>query len=180
MPRLDETPSLDPMPSLRDAPALVDEPHTFDPLDEAYALAPLPVDGASSRAGFVPAPPAPPSSADVIPLSRDPLPDGRRSTTLRGVAGDHRTERGLKLARFNDPARFTLRNLLLVITMASVVLAIGVRFPRPYFAGAVGLAALVTAVSASWLRGGGAVLQLAWWTLLGIYLMACGFALAGL
>jgi hypothetical protein len=160
-------------------------PIAFDPLDEAYALAPPTVDGASLRENFPSAAQAgdtiPQSEIPLseIPLGSEPLPTlGRSRPSLPRVGHDDRSRPDP--AHFNDPARFTLRNLLFVITMASVVLAIGVRFPRSHFAGAAGLAALLTAVSASWLRNSGAIWQLAWWTLLGIYLMACGFALMGM
>jgi hypothetical protein len=191
MPRLDEKPTLDEsqtanrLPALDvrvvdEAPARSEEPRTFDPLDEEYALAPASVQSGPPPAGSAFARDFTAASGETVPLSDEPLPERRRSTRLGIDSRGGGTGRVLKPARFNDPARFTLRNLLLVITMASVVLSIGIRFPRPYFAGAAGLAALVTAVSASWLRGGGAILQLAWWTLLGIYLMACGFALLGM
>jgi hypothetical protein len=157
--------------------ARLDEtPIAFDPLDEAYALAPPTVDGTSLRESFSPSAAA---SADTIPLSDAPLPTLGRSSPAGHHTGDEGRGRSVA-ARSSDPTRFTLRNLLMVITLASVILAIGVRFPRPVFAGAVGLAALVTAVSASWLNRGGAAWQLAWWTLLGIYLMACGFAMLGM
>jgi hypothetical protein len=157
--------------------ARLDEtPIAFDPLDEAYALASPTVDGTSLRECFSPPPAA---SADTIPLSNAPLPTLGRSSPAGRRTGDEWRARPVP-ARSNDLTRFTLRNLLMVITLASVILAIGVRFPRPVFAGAAGLVALVTAVSASWLSRGGAVWQLAWWTLLGIYLMACGFAMLGL
>ena len=180
--------------------ARLDEtPPALDPLDETYSLAPSPVEVSPQRAGGLSSGNGAyrrdarqhdarqhgvrqhdAESGDVFPLSDEAVPSLTRSpaTNLSGL--DDGASCKPEPARFNDPSRFTLRNLLLVITLASVVLAIGVRFPRPYFAGAAGLAALVTAVSASWLRSGGAVLQLAWWTLLGIYLMACGFALVGL
>ena len=186
MARLDETPS------------------AIDPLDEAYSHTSSPVDVSPQNAGGLSSgfdadcrdirqhddglfgvrrceprrQGAEPG--DVYLLSDEAMPSLTRSlrTDLSGLSDGAPSKP--EPTRFNDPSRFTLRNLLLVITLASVVMGIGVRFPRPVFAGAAGLAALVTAVSASWLRSGGAVLQLAWWTLLGIYLMACGFALLGL
>jgi hypothetical protein len=158
---------------------LEDTPPTFDPLDEAYALASQPIDDKARRNGSAPPAAGASARADIFDLSPAPLPDIYRSSPYR-MGGDYRGPPLSTPARLGDPARFTLRNLLLVITMASIVLAIGVRFPRPIFAGAAGVAALVTAVAASWMRGSGAAMQLAWWTLLGIYLMACGFAMAGM
>lgn len=81
-----------------------------------------------------------------------------------------------KIAGYDDPRRFTLRNLLLVLTLASVVLAAGIRLPRSVFAGIVGMSALITAFSAGRLKKTGVTLELAWWTLLVIYLLAGGFA----
>ncbi|HVX13502.1 MAG TPA: hypothetical protein VHC22_20120 [Pirellulales bacterium] len=80
-----------------------------------------------------------------------------------------------------DPAaqRFSMWGLLGVVTGASLVLAVGTYFPKPIFAGAVGLATLITMVALSAMREPPAVFQLAWWTLLLIYLMAIGSAVLG-
>jgi hypothetical protein len=75
--------------------------------------------------------------------------------------------------------RFSMWGLLGVVTGASLVLAVGTYFPKPIFAGAVGLATLITMVALSAMREPPAVLQLAWWTLLLIYLMAIGSAIVG-
>jgi len=156
-------------------------PSAIDPLDEAYSLAPPAVELPPSRESY--SPPEENASAEGIALGEQQGPLVARSLPLHTNRFSRQAFEApgeVEPARLSDPARFTLRNLLWVITMASIVLAVGVRFPRPYFAGAAGLAALATAVSASWLRHSGAVMQLAWWTLLGIYLMACGFAIVGM
>jgi hypothetical protein len=85
-----------------------------------------------------------------------------------------------RIAAADDPARFTLRGLFLLVTLASVVFAFGRGLPRPVFAGVCGVAAFATLVAARWVRQGGAVLQAAWWTLLVIYLLASAFAAFGL
>jgi hypothetical protein len=85
-----------------------------------------------------------------------------------------------RIATFDDPRRFTLRGVFLLVTLASVVFAFGSRLPRGAFAGASGLAAFVMLVAAKWLRQGGAFFQAAWWLLLVIYLLAMTFAVLGL
>lgn len=77
-----------------------------------------------------------------------------------------------------DAQRFSLWGLLGIVTAASLVLAIGSYFPKPIFAGAVGIATLVTMVALSAMKNPPAVLRVAWWTLLLIYLMAIGSAIA--
>ena len=98
----------------------------------------------------------------LVPASRPPI---EPASDARPIAG------------FDDPRRYTLHNLLLVLTSASFVLAAGIRMPRPLFAGVLGGAALVTAFAAGRLKRTGATLELAWWTLLVIYLMSSAFAL---
>lgn len=66
--------------------------------------------------------------------------------------------------------------LLGIVTAASVVMAIGNYLSKPVFAGAVGMATLVTMIGLSALKEPPAVLQVAWWTLLLIYLMAIAAA----
>lgn len=106
---------------------------------------------------------APPHRFEVlVPASRPPI---ERASDARPIAG------------LDDPRRYTLRNLLLVLTSASFVLAAGIRMPRPLFAGVLGGAALVTAFAAGRLKRTGATLELAWWTLLVIYLLSSAFAL---
>ncbi|MGH7136542.1 MAG: hypothetical protein ACREHD_12435 [Pirellulales bacterium] len=78
-----------------------------------------------------------------------------------------------------DAQRFSLWGLLGIVTGASLVLAVGSYFPKPIFAGAVGIATLVTMVALSAMKHPPAVLQVAWWTLLLIYLMAIGSAIMG-
>jgi hypothetical protein len=85
-----------------------------------------------------------------------------------------------RIATADDPARFTLRGLFLLVTLASVVFAFGSRMPRGMFAGVSGVAAFATLIAAKWLKQGGAVFQAAWWLLLVIYLLASAFAALGL
>ena len=85
-----------------------------------------------------------------------------------------------RIGRAADPRRFTLKRLLLVFTLASIVLAVGARFPRGAFAGVSGAAALaMVLVSRSFLIGS-AFAQLAWGTLIAIYILASIFSLLSL
>jgi len=80
------------------------------------------------------------------------------------------------IGRVNDPRRFTLRRLLFIFTLASVVFAVGAQLPRAVFAGTAGSAALAMALVSRWLVGESAPAKLAWWTLMAIYLLASLFA----
>jgi hypothetical protein len=85
-----------------------------------------------------------------------------------------------RIGRVADPRRFTLARLLFVFTLASIVLAVGARFPRGAFAGACGAAAFaMVLVSRSFLIGS-AFAQLAWGTLTAIYILASIFSLLNL
>jgi hypothetical protein len=81
-----------------------------------------------------------------------------------------------RIGDIDDPNRFTLRGLFILITALSVILAIGTRLPRSIFAGIMGGAAFATLVVGKWLRAGGALFNLAWYTLLGLYLLISLFA----
>jgi len=85
-----------------------------------------------------------------------------------------------RIGRLSDPRRFTITRLLFVLTLASVVLAAGTQLPRGVFAGVAGAAALLTAFFTRWFLGDSAFAQLAWWTLLSIYLIASVFSLMSL
>lgn len=78
--------------------------------------------------------------------------------------------------RLENPTQYTLRTLLIVLTGASVIFALGTRVPRPVFAGLLGLAVFLTALCSSWIRHSGAWVRLSWWTLMAIYLLAGIFA----
>ncbi len=80
------------------------------------------------------------------------------------------------IGRVNDPRRFTLRRLLFIFTLASIVFAVGAQLPRAVFAGTAGAAALAMALVSRWLVGESAPAKLAWWTLMAIYLLASLFA----
>lgn len=72
--------------------------------------------------------------------------------------------------------QFSLIGLLVLFTLASFMLAAGRRMDPRWFAGVVGLMALVLAAfSPVWQRLA-AVWQLGWWMLLGLYLMSVGWA----
>lgn len=79
----------------------------------------------------------------------------------------------------DEDRRFTLTGLFALVTFASVVLALGRYLPRPIFAGVTGLATLVGMAALSLIKGPPMVIQLGWWLLLSIYLLAIGWAVWG-
>ena len=85
----------------------------------------------------------------------------------------------LKHEQLNEDRRFTLACLFALVTFASVVLALGNYLPRSIFAGVTGLATLVGMVALSLIKGPPMVIQLAWWLLLSIYLLAIAWAVWG-
>lgn len=85
----------------------------------------------------------------------------------------------LKPEPADEDRRFTLIGLFGLVTFASVVLALGKYLPKPIFAGVTGLATLVGMVALSLIKGPPMVIQLGWWLLLSIYLLAIGWAVWG-
>jgi hypothetical protein len=77
----------------------------------------------------------------------------------------------------SDSSRFTLLGLLVLMTIASVVLAIGIRLPPPVFAGVAGLVVLVSLAFSSLAKNSPALVVMIWWVLMAIYLLAVVFAL---
>ena len=106
-------------------------------------------------------------------------PPPRDDGSPRMSADDVQAIRDAFVGEDPDAQRFSLWGLLGIVTAASLVLAVGSYFPKPIFAGAVGIATLVTMVALSAMKNPPAVLQVAWWTLLLIYLMAIGSAIVG-
>jgi hypothetical protein len=75
--------------------------------------------------------------------------------------------------------RFSLAGLFAIVTATAVVLAVGIRLPRSVFAGLTGFATLAGIVALSLMNSPSFALRLAWWVLLGIYLLAMGLAVWG-
>lgn len=109
-------------------------------------------DSSGGRAVDDPIPPSPLSPADL-------------KTIHTAVTGEDPESR-----------RFSMWDLLAVVTVASLVLAVGTYVSKPVFAGAVGMATLVSLVALSAMKHPPAILQIGWWVLLLIYLMAIGSA----
>lgn len=65
-----------------------------------------------------------------------------------------------------DASRFSLWGLFGVVSVASLILAVGSYFPKSIFAGAVGIATLVSLVALSAMKHPPGILQVGWWTLL--------------
>ncbi|HEV7226730.1 MAG TPA: hypothetical protein VGN42_28740 [Pirellulales bacterium] len=84
-----------------------------------------------------------------------------------------------KPEQVDEDRRFTLAGLFALMTFASVVLALGNYLSRSIFAGVTGLATLVGMVALSLIKGPPMVIQLAWWLLLSIYLLAIAWAVWG-
>lgn len=115
---------------------------------------------------------------DSYAVAEDAPPEKTRSLFLAPTGDRTEVDRPppRQVAALDDPRRFSLRSLLFMLTLASFVLAAGIRIPRPAFAGLVGTLSLITAVAAGRLKKSGATLELAWWTLFAIYLLAGAFA----
>jgi hypothetical protein len=75
--------------------------------------------------------------------------------------------------------RFSLGGLFAIVTAAAVLLGVGIRLPRPLFAGLAGVATLVGIAVLSLSNSPSAALRVAWWVLLVIYLLAIGAAVWG-
>jgi hypothetical protein len=75
--------------------------------------------------------------------------------------------------------RFSLAGLFGIVTATAVVLAVGIRMPRPVFAGLTGFATLIGIAVLSLMNSPPFTLRIAWWVLLGIYLLAMGAAIWG-
>lgn len=114
--------------------------------------------------------------APETPVVRPPS----RAAVLLDVAKKMQEAADRRIGDPDDPQRFTLRGLFAVLTAVSIVLAFGIRFSRPAFAGIVGVAALFTLFVARWIRVGSAVVMLGWWMLLGVYVLVAIFAMLGL
>ena len=79
--------------------------------------------------------------------------------------------------RGENEQRFSLTGLFAVVTFASIVLGLGSYLPPAIFAGAAGAATLAGMFALSLLRAPPLVMQLGWWLLLALYLMAIGRAI---
>jgi hypothetical protein len=102
-----------------------------------------------------------------------------RSALRRQIERDDAEARGKRIAAPEDPARFTLTNMFLLVTLASIAFAAGRFLPRGIFAGVCGGAAFLSLVMARWFGRNGAVFHLAWWMLFGIYLLVSVLASMG-
>jgi hypothetical protein len=80
--------------------------------------------------------------------------------------------------RVDASQRFSLANLLLLVTCAAVVLAVGRMLPPPIFAGVCGTVAFFYLVLLSVLQVQSAMWHVGWWLLLVTYLAAAGWAVS--
>jgi hypothetical protein len=102
-----------------------------------------------------------------------------RSVLRRQTERADAESRGKRIAATEDPTRFTLTNMFLLVTLASIAFAAGRFLPRGIFAGVCGGAAFMSLIMARWLGRNGAVFHLAWWMLFGIYLLVSVLATLG-
>lgn len=72
-----------------------------------------------------------------------------------------------------EETQFSLRGLMILLTVACCVLAVGARIRIDYFAGTLGILTLVTGGIMSLLDIRRAIVHLAWWILLAAYVLVC-------
>ena len=84
-----------------------------------------------------------------------------------------KARRGLK-KKWRDDEQFTLSGLLVLITIFSLVFAPLAWMPLEIFAGVIGAAALILMCVISVWPGRRIIVDVAWWCLLGTYVMVCG------
>jgi hypothetical protein len=125
---------------------------------------------------------------DRVPADDNRQVEGSRGSRLTPAAPSTRGElsprqieaiREAFVSADAESSRFSLWGLLAVVSGASLILAAGSYFPKPIFAGAVGIATLVSLVALSAMKHPPGVLQVGWWVLLLIYLMAIFSAILG-
>lgn len=164
------------MPKPRDEES---RPETYD-VGEEVAEAPYRTD-ANTWQDVVAGRSSKPSDEEAYGVGPQAVAVERRSRILALFRHDMqvqlRRNDDRRIGRVADPRRFTLMRLLIIFTLASILLAIGARFPRGTFAGAAGLAALAMVLVTRSFLIGSAVAQLAWGTLIVIYALASVFSL---
>lgn len=112
-------------------------------------------------------------------------PEGAKRATSPNQPPPHSSEEFRDLreiivsAERAESQRFSLWSLLALMTLAAVVLGLGTYLPKAVFAGVLGIATLVAMVLLSLLRLPAAILQIGWWMLLVIYLIAIASAIRG-
>jgi hypothetical protein len=110
---------------------------------------------------------------EIAPASSLQNPDPeivRTGDSLSGDAGPH--------GATTTEVRFSLLGLLACLALLAGVLAIGRTLPLPLFAGLTGVAVIVGQIAISALRVRWPLAHLAWWLLLGVYLVASACAVA--
>lgn len=115
--------------------------------------------------------PAPAASSNDLPPPTQP-----RALTSGGF-GELREI--IASAEQAESQRFSLWSLFVLVTTAAVILGVGAYLPKAVFAGVLGIATLVAMVFLSLWRLPAAILQLGWWMLLVIYLIAIVSAVRG-
>lgn len=126
---------------------------------EEFQLSPRPADAAPAK------PPAANSSAP-----REEWPESARQVeaAVREAFAEDQVER-----------QFSLRELFLLVTVCAL-LSVPLRMlPRAAFAGLIGGLTVLLMFLQSFFQPRHALFYYGWWLLLGLYLIACGLAVAG-
>lgn len=121
------------------------------------------------------------AASDECPASGDaaerPAPSATRPELSSGEINSLRDI--ILSAERAESQRFSLWGLFGLMTFAAIILGIGAYLPKAVFAGVLGVATLVAMVVLSLLRLPAAILQVGWWMLLVIYLIAIASAISG-
>jgi hypothetical protein len=83
---------------------------------------------------------------------------------------------------FEQPAeqkQFTLRDMFALVTFCAVLSLPLSHLPRPVFAGLIGGVTVMLMIVQTFFESRHALIRYGWWALLGVYLMACAMAVAG-
>ena len=83
---------------------------------------------------------------------------------------------------FAGPAerrQFTLRDMFALVTFCALLSWPLSRLPRPVFAGVIGGVTVILMIVQTFFEPRHALMRYGWWALLGVYLMACALAVAG-
>lgn len=112
---------------------------------------------------------------NLAPDSNTAPQDASHSDESRG--GDARLRQDTPSCECSEDSHFSLTGLMGLVTLAAVIMAVGIRLPRPVFAGAMGFLTLLTAIVISLADIKSLLLHFAWWLLLAIYLAAIGLAI---
>ena len=112
----------------------------------------------------------PPQADDEYPLSPLDPERAEHSSSFAPVDLDELMES----ARPAQPSfQFSMAEMFLLVAVVSIVLGLLNCFPPQYAAGLAGLGALVSMLVIAILKPTRPIVYVAWWVVLGIYLLSC-------